>query len=58
MFEHMEEKEFPKLVICIPTYNRSKVIESVLNCELQMLKERHVDVILYDSSEDAETEMV
>lgn len=41
----------PKLVICIPTYNRSEVIADVLGKELSLLAERRVDVILYDSSE-------
>ena len=39
----------PKLVICIPTYNRSSVISQVLDHEAGMLKENGIDIIIYFS---------
>jgi glycosyltransferase involved in cell wall biosynthesis len=48
----------PKLVICIPTYNRSSVISQVLDHEAGMLKENGIDIIIYDSSENRETENI
>ena len=48
----------PKLVICIPTYNRSRVISQVLDYEAGMLKENGIDLIIYDSSENQDTENI
>lgn len=45
-------------MICIPTYNRSKSIEGVLNEELSALKNQGVDIYVYDSSEGNETEQI
>lgn len=39
-----------KLCICIPTCERSKCIEKVLDAELEMLKKQKVDIRIYDSS--------
>lgn len=51
------EKEH-KLAICVPTYNRSKIIERVLAEELPALQNTGVDIYVYDSSEDNETEQI
>lgn len=47
-----------KLVMCVLTYNRDKVIQTFLNKEIEMLKQNQVDIIIYDSSESNKTERV
>lgn len=47
-----------KLAICIPTYNRSEIIEKVLAEELLASKDKSVDIYIYDSSENSETEQI
>ncbi len=47
-----------RLCICIPTYSRPEAIAQVLETELKFLKTNAVDLRVYDSSEDAETETV
>ena len=45
-----------ELVICVPTYNRQEIIQSMLYVELDILRRYHVDIYIYDSSEGSATE--
>lgn len=47
-----------KLKICVPTYKRSKNIAQVLETEMEMLQHQAVDICIYDSSPDLETEKI
>lgn len=44
-----------KLCICIPTYNRDKAIERVLEEEIKIMKKYQIDIIIFDSSENERT---
>lgn len=46
------------LCVCIPTYNRPDAIEKVLNKEIALFEKYSVDVIVFDSSDNKETEVV
>lgn len=43
------------LAICIPTYNRSEIVEDTLSRELDVCKNLGIDIYLYDSSSDGKT---
>lgn len=45
-----------KLCICMPTCNRSACIDRVLKEELEILKRTGVDIRIYDSSDNEDTE--
>ena len=47
-----------KLCICIPTYNRPEAISEVLEKELDFLNKYSVELGIFDSSEDMETELI
>lgn len=44
-----------KIVICVPTYNRPKMVQEVLEYELAYYVNYNFDIIYYDSSENSET---
>lgn len=48
----------PKLVYCIPTYNRGAMIEEFLEQFTTIFYQLGIDICLYDSSEDNTTESV
>lgn len=43
------------LAICIPTYNRSEVVQDTLSKELENCQNLGIDIYLYDSSSDGKT---
>lgn len=47
-----------KIVMCIVTYNRAKVIEDICPRLLKSLDEDYMDMYVYDSSEDDQTQSV
>lgn len=47
-----------KLVVCVLTYNRSEAIKVFIDKEIEILNRNQVDLIVYDSSEDEETEEI
>lgn len=44
-----------KLCICVPTCNRSECVARVLDAELEMMRDKHIDIRIYDSSTDDTT---
>lgn len=47
-----------KLAICIPTYNRPDILQDVIMKSFALYQKYGIDVYIFDSSEDAETEKV
>lgn len=47
-----------KLAICIPTYNRSDILQEIMMKSFALYQKYGIDVYIFDSSEDAETERV
>uniref|UniRef100_UPI004056696C glycosyltransferase n=1 Tax=Agathobacter sp. TaxID=2021311 RepID=UPI004056696C len=47
-----------KLVVCIPTYERSECIARVLEEELEIFIKHNIDICIYDSSIRTETEEI
>lgn len=45
-----------KLAICIPTYNRSDILQELIAKSFAMYQKYGIDVYIFDSSEGAETE--
>ena len=45
-----------RLCICMPTCNRSECIDRVLKEELEILKKTDIDICIYDSSDNDDTE--
>lgn len=46
------------LSVCIPTYNRPNIVKDTLRYELASMKELKVDMYIYDSSSNNETEKI
>ena len=48
----------PKLAYCIPTYNRSTMVEEFLEQFASLFYQLRINILFYDSSEDNVTELV
>ena len=48
----------PELAFCIPTYNRSTMVEEFLEQFASLFYQLGIDIFFYDSSEDNATELV
>lgn len=47
-----------RIAMCIPTYNRSDCIEELLNICVSYYKKYNIDIYVFDSSEDRNTEFI
>lgn len=45
-----------KICVCVPTYNRPEAITEVMQTELEFLRKHSIDLLIYDSSTNQETE--
>ena len=47
-----------RLAICVPTYNRSEMIDEMLIRCAKLYQKKEIDVYFYDSSEDEKTKQI